>query len=147
MARYLYGGITDQKRAAVRRQRDAEVLCQEQRWRGAMYLLGYAIECNLKARLMEKHGARTIEELEEKLSRRFEKDVRLTGRSGHNIGEMLDMLDGARGKMDAGVRQAFGQCARWRTDWRYDPKEGNKTECEEFFEASERVLRFIARST
>jgi len=51
----LYSGITEQTKASVHRLDDARALLREQRWRGSMYLAGYAIECQLKAKLMQNH--------------------------------------------------------------------------------------------
>ena len=36
------------RKAALQRKNDAHALLEKQRWRGAMYLGGYAIECKLK---------------------------------------------------------------------------------------------------
>jgi len=112
-----------------------------------MYLLGYAIECKLKRRLMEKYRVLTLDELERKLSERFKGDIRLTGGKGHNIGHLLELFgENPRRKMDAKTWLAFHQCALWRTDWRYDPTEGNETECKVFFEAAEQFVRFVTHS-
>jgi len=53
MNKYLYSGRTAQAKAAIKRLKDAKKLTDTKRWRGAMYLAGYSVECKLKARLME----------------------------------------------------------------------------------------------
>jgi len=74
MSKFLYQGITQQRKAALKRLRDAEFLLAVEEtvtWRrskgpharGAMYLAGYAVECKLKLvgakylmeRLCQKH--------------------------------------------------------------------------------------------
>jgi hypothetical protein len=63
----LYGGISEQSRAAGHRRADAQALFDKELWRGAMYLAGYAIECSLKCKLMEKFACRNLDELEQRL--------------------------------------------------------------------------------
>jgi HEPN domain-containing protein len=70
MARDLFRGISDQEKASKHRMTDAEALFAERRWRGAMYLAGYAVECLLKARLMRMFGCRHLDDLEDELHRR-----------------------------------------------------------------------------
>ena len=145
MASYMFSGRTEQAKAAFRRKADATILRQQRHWRGAMYLLGYAVECKLKARLMEIHRARTLGELEERLSKRIGTRVQLTGKEGHSIVRLVE-LTGARTRMDRETFIAYTMCAHWRVDWRYDPQEGKETECQEFFESATRFLGFVASS-
>jgi hypothetical protein len=67
---HLYFGVTEQSKAAKHRWDDAQALLAAGRWRGAMYLAGYAVECLLKATLMRRFGCRQLAELEEELRRR-----------------------------------------------------------------------------
>jgi len=78
MARSEFHGMSEQRKAAIKRLRDARFLLDQQtgqNWRdqsglhsrGAMYLAGYAIECKLKAIAMETFRCRTLEELRVKL--------------------------------------------------------------------------------
>lgn len=61
MSRYLYSGRTEQTKAAIKRLIDARKLQEQRRWRGAMYLAGYSVECKRKARLMEMYDLDTLE--------------------------------------------------------------------------------------
>src|SRR5436309_1519664 len=81
MARYEHGGITEQAKAAIKRRADARVLATQAHWRGAMYLAGYAVECRLKARLMEMYRARTLAGLEVLLVARSREQVDLATHS------------------------------------------------------------------
>jgi len=60
MARYRHSGRSDQAKASQKRLADAHRLQHEARWRGAMYLGGYSVECKLKARLMERYDLDTL---------------------------------------------------------------------------------------
>ena len=146
--RYQYGGRTSQNKAALLRQKDADVLRENKRWRGAMYVLGYAVECTLKARLMEKYNARTLGDLEKILKKRFKGetiDLKI-----HSI-EHLFFLTGvrdrleAKGKNDANLR-AYRQCNQWNVSWRYDPDGGNRDKCDFFFENVATFLKFLSHS-
>ena len=52
------------------RMDDARALFNSVRWRGAMYLAGYSIECLLKTKLMRMFDCRHLQELDEELQRR-----------------------------------------------------------------------------
>ena len=69
MGYYQYQRKSEQERASSRCFEDAKVLLNGKRWGGgAMYLAGYAFECSLKAKLMETHNVRNLEELRKKLN-------------------------------------------------------------------------------
>ena len=70
MMRDFFYGVTEQGKAAKHRMDDARALLNAVRWRGAMYMAGYAIECLLKSNLMHMFECRHLRELEEELHRR-----------------------------------------------------------------------------
>ncbi|HQU42571.1 MAG TPA: hypothetical protein PK867_07145 [Pirellulales bacterium] len=51
MSQYLFSGVSEQAKAAKHRMDDARALFNATRWRGAMYLAGYSLECLLKVKL------------------------------------------------------------------------------------------------
>ncbi|MHC4235553.1 MAG: hypothetical protein ACYSUQ_10600 [Planctomycetota bacterium] len=106
-----------------------------------MYLLGYAVECSLKARLMERLGAHHLPDLEKELSARLRKQIDLRT---HSLDVLLEYTNCEHRLGD--VREDFNICRRWRVEWRYSPSLGTAPECEEFFEASEAFLRFVAHN-
>ncbi len=63
----LYTGVCEQAKASVHRLDDVCALSNAGRWRGAMYMAGYAIECLLKTKLMQMYRCRTLHELEDEL--------------------------------------------------------------------------------
>ncbi len=58
----LFYGISEQSKAGKHRLDGARALLNAVRWRGAMYLAGYAIECQLKAKLMRMFNCRHLRE-------------------------------------------------------------------------------------
>ncbi len=112
-----------------------------------MYLLGYAIECRIKAKLLEMYGARTLLDLEQKLSLRRGQEVNLRT---HSI-EYLFEFTNARARLvgpdgnDEFLR-AFQRCNTWTVAWRYHPREASAADCQRFFEAAGKFLRFLSAS-
>ncbi len=151
MSRYQHAGRTEQAKAALQRQADANALRKKGRWRGAMYLLGYVVECKLKARLMEMYDVSTLSALEEELTRRFKgqlsQDVDF---KTHSI-EYLFRFTNARDRLiasngDESCLRAYRQCCAWSTSWRYDPRIGDENKCSLFFDSVGAFCRFITHS-
>jgi len=90
MARKQHSGVTDQRKASIHRMEDAQVLFRGRRWRGAMYLAGYAVECRLKYKLMQKWNCFTLEELEKRLASRGVSQSLFT----HNLDTLLKLAGG-----------------------------------------------------
>jgi hypothetical protein len=67
----LHDGISDQAGASRQRLEDARVLLRAFRWRGSMYIAGYAVEGLLKTKLMQIYDCRNLRELDDVLQRRF----------------------------------------------------------------------------
>jgi hypothetical protein len=144
MSRYRYSGRTELGKALIRRRADAQCLRVHKHWYGAMYLMGYAVECKLKVRLIEKFEVDNLKQLEDKLQIKWKKTVD-TGT--HSIEYLFSFTD-ARARLvgpqgDQTYLKAFHLCRSWRTEWRYRPENGKENECAQFFEAVERFLRFM----
>jgi hypothetical protein len=148
MTRSEFHGISEQRKAAIKRLRDAKFLLNQQdgpSWRdqsgkharGAMYLAGYAIECKLKSIAMETLGCRTLEELRIKL-RVDEHDI-----YSHGLERLATMLGLYSRLRQSRVWRDFGEVNRWRPSWRYDPKDWNNGLALEFLEAVERVYYWL----
>jgi hypothetical protein len=67
MMRDLFYGVTEQGKAGKHRMDDARALLNAVRWRGAMYMAGYSVECLLKTKLMRMFNCRHLRELEDEL--------------------------------------------------------------------------------
>jgi hypothetical protein len=70
MMHNLFHGVSEQGKAGKHRMDDARALLNAVRWRGAMYMAGYSVECLLKTKLMRTFDCRHLRELEEELQRR-----------------------------------------------------------------------------
>ncbi len=139
----LHDGIRDQANASRQRLEDARVLLKASRWRGAMYIAGYAVECLLKTKLMQIYDCRNLRELDDILQRRFalpaggtifthqlETLFRLTP-SYHRLQQNQEMLS------------SFNVVNRWAPKWRYLSKQTNRDEATFFMNAVEKVIHWI----
>src|ERR1043166_9205828 len=132
MARQQFGGVSEQGKAALHRLADAKVLQRHQRWRGAMYVAGYSVECLLKRKLMEKFGCPTLIQLEDDLRRR--KRVK-EGESvfSHSMESLLRLVGGfERAMQRRETSAAFSIVNEWVPAWRYSPDLGDSQTCEDF---------------
>ncbi len=146
MGKREFAGISDQSKAGQHRRADADALFEKERWRGAMYVAGYAIECLIKAKLMERFKQSNLEDLEAELKRRhvipqraslfdhrFELYVKASGRS--------DVL-----KSDHALWRSFNIANRWVPSWRYNPDLSNRADAEDFLLAIDTMLEWIKNS-
>ncbi len=143
MNRDLNSGITAQSKSGVHRLDDAKVLLKERRWRGAMYMAGYAVECSLKAGLMRKFDCQNLAELDEEMKRGGwlkHEDTIYT----HGLERLLRAADGFdRLRTDPKVWSAFAMANRWQPAWRYDPNPSTPEDATAFLEAVDAVRHWI----
>lgn len=144
MSKYQHSGRTDQAKAALKRLLDARSLQSQNRWRGAMYLAGYSIECKLKARLMEMYNIDKLEQLEVEIEKRVGHPVNIFT---HSI-DVLFALTGARDRLlrkpkDQIALRAYQRCNTWSPAWRYKPDDGSEDDCESFLQAVNDFSKFI----
>jgi len=163
-----YDGISELLKAAPKRLDDARELLDEPRraeirhrgdasYRhlvGAVYLAGYAVECVLKAHIIEmadgqacKRGAR-VQRWSEALAHRLERgDVPdLGGRRSHNI-ELLLQATGIGDELQTDVKASacLAICAkRWRPALRYCPRHPfTREQAEDTVSAAERLHAWL----
>lgn len=143
----INNGISDLRKAAIHRKRDAWRLYDPDRRparfgmhaRGALYLAGYAIECKLKAIAMEVYGCRTLDELIRVRS--------LDDRSVYTHG--LETLGSHVPALWARFRQSdvwsdfSRRVNRWRPSWRYDPRTVSPSDAGEFLNSVERIFQWF----
>jgi len=143
---HLYFGITEQSKAAKHRWDDAQALLAAGRWRGAMYLAGYAVECLLKATLMRRFGCRQLAELEEELRRRGT----LAGAATvftHQLRTLLTLSGGLdRLRQNATLWRRFNDANLWLPAWRYTADLASRDEAEEFLAAIDAVRQWIGHN-
>ncbi|MCC6321376.1 MAG: hypothetical protein IT438_08075 [Phycisphaerales bacterium] len=132
---WKHQGISEQAKAAIYRRKDARALFSkgEPHARGAMYLAGYAIECKIKAKAMERHRCSTLAALRKKL------DLEHESVYSHGLEALVtDLLPkGTRLRLFTGeARLAFtSQVNTWSPEWRYDPKSPGVPKAQKFLEA------------
>jgi len=146
MARLLYTGVSEQSKAGKHRFEDARALFGAKRWRGAMYLAGYAVECLLKVKLMQRHKCRNLVELEEALRSRGEWPDE--GVYTHNLPNYLRLLGALdRLRQDREAWGWFTIANQWMPSWRYNPDQSKPEDAEDYLEAIESTLRWIEANT
>jgi HEPN domain-containing protein len=147
MMRESFFGMTEQKKAGKHRLDDARALLKAARWRGAMYMAGYGIECLLKTKLMRLFECRHLRELEEELLRRRALPARATV-----FTHQLEMLLRLAMVMDR-LRQNnvlwrdFNVVNRWVPAWRYTADLSNREDAEDFVQAVDKVSKWIEHNT
>ena len=128
-------GRTDMNKASVHRRSDAEVLFKKQRFRGAMYMAGYAVECKLKAALMFAHHAITLEELEAKLG----SDLKI-----HSLERLASRFLGrTRVPPSVELKKNWGIVRAWSVAWRYDRELDDPDVAAQFLRSVDWVLRWL----
>jgi len=143
MTRNQYIGITEQSKASKHRLDDAEALLKAARWRGAMYIAGYSIECLLKAKLMEIYNCRHLYQLEDELQRRGMLTTSATVFT-HQLEPLLRLAQGfTRLRQNRRMWQFFNIVNRWIPAWRYTAHLSNRQEAEAFLTAVKKICDWI----
>ena len=152
--------IQDYKRSAVRRLEDAKELLENptlnpqrsdadsRHLRGAMYLAGYAVECLVKAYLIQQRNAQTLAAAGDVLNRQRQqqgkepiKQIARTA-AGHKIQYLLQLTDLPQYPMyDA---KLWARVAQWRSSWRYETDAIARSDAEEFLSNVQAVADWIS---
>jgi HEPN domain-containing protein len=139
----LFYGVSEQGKAGRHRMDDARALLNAVRWRGAMYMAGYSIECLLKTKLMRMFDCRHLRELEEELHRRGVLPVH-AGIFTHQL-ELLLRLAGGLDRLRRNEEhwRLFNMVNRWVPAWRYTAALSNRDDAEDFLAAIGKVSQWI----
>lgn len=139
----LFYGVSEQSKAGKHRMDDPRALLNAVRWRGAMYMAGYSIECLLKTKLMHMYDCRHLRELEEELQRRgvlsaqasvFTHQLELLLRLAHGLERLRQSEEHWR---------LFNMVNRWVPAWRYTADRSNPEDAEDFLAAVARISQWI----
>lgn len=129
--------------ASRRRLEDAQVLHNQKRWTGAIYLGGYAIECALKSLICYRQAKNNFKD-----TKIFKEG--LQGADLHSLVKLLDALPDVQRVIQSKernnpYRQAWNTVSSlWRNDeLRYFDKNGNEKESREFIEAVKTLHIFL----
>ena len=143
MNQNLHDSIRDQAGASRQRLEDAKVLLRASRWRGSMYIAGYAVECLLKTKLMQIYDCKNLRDLEWELQRRFILSTHRTVFT-HQLADLLKLAPGSdRLKQNRELWPLFNNVNRWTPNWRYTPKLAARPEATEFITSVERIMHWI----
>ncbi|MEM7536590.1 MAG: HEPN domain-containing protein [Chloroflexota bacterium] len=139
----MYTGISEQAKASKHRLDDAKALLESRRWRGSMYMSGYAVECLLKTKLMQMYHCHTLHELEDILQQRGILVTQATVFTHHlellfQFARSLDRL-----KQNRRIWRQFAIVNRWMPAWRYTANLANQQDAEDFIRAVEAVMDWI----
>ncbi|HEY8751323.1 MAG TPA: hypothetical protein VIM11_25290 [Tepidisphaeraceae bacterium] len=140
MARDDFQGVSEQRKAALKRKRDAWALLEKgpSHARGAMYLGGYAIECKLKSIAMEIYRCRTLAQLAIRLRL---KDSEVYSHGLEASAKNLPLY--GRLQKSPVWRDFSSYVNRWRPSWRYDPNDFTSAHAEAFLQALDRVYHWL----
>lgn len=139
----LHDGIREQASASRQRLEDARVLLRASRWRGAMYIAGYAVECLLKTKLMPIYDCKNLRELDDVLQRRF---ALPTGGTifTHQLETLFKLTPSyQRLQQNRDILSLFNVVNRWAPKWRYVSKQTTGDEASFFMDAVEKVMHWI----
>jgi len=139
----LYMGVSEQSKASKHRLDDARALLNAARWRGAMYMSGYAVECLIKTKLMQSYGCRNLYELEDELQRRGILASHATVFT-HHLELLLRLTPNFdRLRQNQEIWPKFNIVNRWMPAWRYNSDLANRQDAEDFLEAVLDMIKWI----
>ncbi|MEI8371433.1 MAG: hypothetical protein WCJ35_01225 [Planctomycetota bacterium] len=143
MIRDLFYGVSEQGKAGKHRMDDARALLNSVRWRGAMYMAGYSVECLLKTKLMRMFNCRHLRELEEDLQGKG-----ILAAQATIFTHQLELLLRLTNTLDR-LRQneehwrLFNMVNRWVPAWRYTADQSNPEDAKDFLDAVGKVSHWI----
>lgn len=129
--------------ASRRRLEDAVMLHMQQRWTGATYLSGYAVECALKSLICHEQCKDNFKD-----TAAFQKKG-LQGASLHSLVKLLDQSPALKRAIQTDRTNTFKTAwnlvsSDWRNDeLRYSDKVGHESDSTQFIEAVKKLHNWI----
>lgn len=118
-------------RSARRRYEDARILQTAAHTTGAVYLAGYAIECMLKALILDASSAR----------KRAEVMASFRGTRAHQFDWLRSSyLKQGGARLPPEISEAFSLVNTWSTDLRYTPREIGAKDAVIFMGSAQRIM-------
>ena len=143
MNRNLHNGISELAVASRQRLADAQALLNASRWRGAMYMAGYAVECLLKTKLLHIYDCKNLRELEDLLRQRSILPAHRTVFT-HELEGLLRLTPSySRLRQDRDFWRMFQVVNLWNPQWRYTVKQTTYQEAAKFLTFIENVMHWI----
>ena len=143
MNRNLSDGVSELAGASRQRLADAQTLLNASRWRGSMYMAGYAVECLLKTRLMNIYDCKNLRRLEDILRQRSILPANRTIFT-HHLEDLLRLIPGYNRLIRSrDMLPLFNKINQWTPNWRYTSKPTNRREATEFMTSIENFMRWV----
>lgn len=129
-------------RCAIQRLDEAKILARAVETIGPVYLLGYAVECILKALIFH--------ELDEHEHKKMERSFRESGH-GHNfswlrqqyhLGNKERFIPTKQPALPVGILPDFTHVTEWTTELRYNPRHLKDDEFDDFLAATVRIVKW-----
>ena len=114
---------SDLRQMALDRARDAKILLDAKRYVGAYYLIGYAVECALKAVIAKRTRRHEFPEKE-----------RVNASWTHNFDNLFEKAALEKEPMSKQTKTYLATVKKWKPDSRYEPKK-SRNEAKDLFEA------------
>ena len=101
-----------------------------------MYLSGYAVECLLKAYIVQHWKTQTLKDAQDAINKRRQQQgkekIRNIARSaaGHDIFLLLQVTDVPL--YPGYVQEVWGQVGKWGSNWRYETDRVERSDAEDF---------------
>ena len=143
MMRDLFYGVSEQGKAGKHRMDDARALLNATRWRGAMYMAGYSVECLLKTKLMHRFNCRHLRELEQELQAKGILAAQATIFT-HQLELLLHLANAVdRLRQNEEHWRLFNMVNRWVPAWRYTADLSNSEDANDFLAAVEKLSHWV----
>ena len=143
MNRNLHNGVSELAAASRQRLADAQALFNASRWRGAMYMAGYAVECLLKTRLIHIYDCKNLRELEDLLRQRSMLPENRTVFT-HQLEDLLRLTPGYNRLIrNREMLPLFNKVNQWTPNWRYTSKSTHRREATEFMISIESFMQWV----
>jgi hypothetical protein len=147
MSKKQFGGVSELSKAGKHRRDDAEALFGRKRWRGAMYLAGYAVECLLKVKLMRRFRCQNLDGLDGVLKRRGLIPEKATVYD-HSIELYLRALGGLDAlRSDRTMWGHYNVANGWVPSSRYSPDLSGPEDAEDFLIATDALIGWVENNT
>jgi len=122
--------------------KDALSLFEKGRYRGAMYMAGYSVECRIKVKLMNCFRVLTLDGLQSKLQRRLpDPELKLRIHDLNQLGMLLPRWELVC--QDRHFRRSWSDVGLWSVAWRYEQEVLDKSVAEKFLGSVQEVLKCI----
>lgn len=152
-----YDGLSQYRKSAPRRLRDAEELLQPPRLdpqeqganqrhlRAAIYLAGHALECLLKAYIVGRQPpSLTLSDAVAARRAVGEQIPNILGAEGHCLTTLLSLTDLEVTLQNTEERQQdWAICVKWKSTWRYDPQPPAVADAQEFVQSARRIYQWV----